>query len=142
VDALGWTPFFLVSTLASIPGLLLLQRFSPLGLREPEITDVSPIERRPVTRATLAGQALAGTAVATLLAGATSALLASLKAVRANPGSSLDFAGEVAKLISPASTSGWLRVAGVLVAGLFCGGAVTAFVAARYGIESAGAAEQ
>lgn len=134
VDALGWTPFFLVSTLASIPGLLLLQRFSPLGLREPEITDATPVERRPVTRAALTGQALLGTAAGMLLAGATSALLAALKAVRANPGSPLDFAGEVARLSSPASASGWLRVVGVIVAGLICGGAVAAFVAARHGV--------
>jgi len=33
-----------VSTLASIPGLVLLQRFSPFGLREPEIADVGLAE--------------------------------------------------------------------------------------------------
>jgi MFS transporter, PAT family, beta-lactamase induction signal transducer AmpG len=139
VDALGWTPFFLVSTLASIPGLVLLQRFSPLGLREPEITDASLVEHRPVTRATLTGRALAGTVVGALLAGAISALLAALKAVRAKPGTSLDFAGEIAKLFSPASPSGWLRVAGVVVAGLLCGSAVAAFVAARHGVRAAAA---
>ncbi|HLN93854.1 MAG TPA: MFS transporter [Thermoanaerobaculia bacterium] len=139
VDALGWTPFFLVSTLASIPGLVLLQRFSPLGLREPEITDASPVERRPVTRATLMGQAFAGTVVGTLLASAISALLAALKAVRAKPGTPLDFAGEIARLFSPASPSGWLRVAGVVVAGLLCGSAVAAFVAARHGVRATAA---
>jgi PAT family beta-lactamase induction signal transducer AmpG len=139
VDALGWTPFFLVSTLASIPGLVLLQRFSPLGLREPEITDASPVERRPVTRATLMGQAFAGTVVGTLLAGAISALLAALKALRAKPGTPLDFAGEIARLFSPASPSGWLRVAGVVVAGLLCGSAVAAFVAARHGVRATAA---
>ncbi|HEX5133869.1 MAG TPA: MFS transporter [Thermoanaerobaculia bacterium] len=139
VDALGWTPFFLVSTLASIPGLVLLQRFSPLGLREPEITDASPVERRPVTRATLMGQAFAGTVVGTLLAGAISALLAALKAVRAKPETPLDFAGEIARLFSPASPSGWLRVVGVVVAGLLCGSAVAAFVAARHGVRATAA---
>lgn len=136
VDALGWTPFFLVSTLASIPGLVLLQRFSPLGRREPEISDASPVERRPVSRAALFAQALVGTAAGILLAAATSALLAALKAVRAHPGTSLDFAGEVGKLFSPAATSGWIRLAGVVVAGLLCGAAVGAFVAARHGVRS------
>ncbi len=136
VDALGWTPFFLVSTLASIPGLVLLQRFSPLGLREPEIADVRPVARRPVTRASLAGQALAGFAAGTLVAGATSALLAALKAVRANPGSALDFPGELARLFSPESPSAWVRIAGVVVAGLLCGGAVAAFVLARHGVRT------
>jgi MFS transporter, PAT family, beta-lactamase induction signal transducer AmpG len=142
VDALGWTPFFLVSTLASIPGLVLLQRFSPIGRREPEIADVRPVERRPISKAALAGRALAGTAVGTVVAASTSALLAALRAVRAHPGSSLDFAGELARVFSPASASGWLRVAGVLVAGIFCGGAVAAFVASRHGVRSSHSAEQ
>jgi PAT family beta-lactamase induction signal transducer AmpG len=142
VDALGWTPFFLVSTLASIPGLFLLQRFSPIGRREPEIMDVRPVARRPVTRAALAGQALLGAAVGTLVAASTSALLSALKAARAIPGSTLDFPAEVLRLFSPASPSGWLRVVGVIVAGLFCGGAVAALVAARHGVHAPSAAER
>ena len=33
VDAVGWTPFFLLSVLASVPGLVLLHKFAPLSAR-------------------------------------------------------------------------------------------------------------
>ena len=35
VNELGWTNFYYVTMLAGIPGLLFLQRFCPLGLRDP-----------------------------------------------------------------------------------------------------------
>jgi MFS transporter, PAT family, beta-lactamase induction signal transducer AmpG len=140
VDALGWTPFFLVSVLASVPGLALLHRFSPIGRREPSILDVEPAAVRPVTKSALAGKALTGAAMGTVVAASLSALLAGLKAVRAHPGSPLDFGGELTRLFSPATASGWLRIAGVVIAGLFCGAAVAAFTAARHGVRS-GASE-
>ncbi len=37
VKAVGWEVFFWISIAAGIPGLLLLQRFSPIGKREPVI---------------------------------------------------------------------------------------------------------
>ena len=137
VDALGWTPFFLVSTLASIPGLVLLQRFSPFGLREPEIADVRPVVQRPVTRGVLAARALAGAAVGTLFAGLTSALLAAFKAARGHAGQPLDVGGEILRLVSPQAPGGWIRLAGIAVFGILCGGAVVAFVAARHGVRPA-----
>ena len=83
-------------------------------------------------------QALAGMAAGTLFAGALSALLAALKSARAHPGSPFGFAAEAARLVSPDSAAGWLRLAGIVVAGLLCGGAAAAFIAARHGVRSAG----
>ncbi|MGH7264393.1 MAG: AmpG family muropeptide MFS transporter, partial [Candidatus Rokuibacteriota bacterium] len=37
VDAVGWEAFFWSTMAAGIPGLLLLHRFSPLGVREPRV---------------------------------------------------------------------------------------------------------
>jgi PAT family beta-lactamase induction signal transducer AmpG len=37
VDAVGWPSFFLLTMLLGIPGLLMLARFVPLGVREPDI---------------------------------------------------------------------------------------------------------
>src|SRR6185503_1473933 len=34
-DALGWTTFFALTIAAAVPGLVMLQRFVPLGTREP-----------------------------------------------------------------------------------------------------------
>jgi PAT family beta-lactamase induction signal transducer AmpG len=39
VSAMGWKAFFWLTILAGIPGLLLLQRFVPLGVREPTLVE-------------------------------------------------------------------------------------------------------
>jgi PAT family beta-lactamase induction signal transducer AmpG len=137
VDAIGWTPFFLVSTAASIPGLLLLQRFVPIGQREPTPeSDRPPLEARPVTTARLAASGLgigvAGAAAAAL----SSALLAALKAARGRPGSSVDVAGQLARLLGPSSAADWLRLVGPAVVGLLCGAAAAAYLAARHGLRA------
>ncbi|KAB2968381.1 MAG: AmpG family muropeptide MFS transporter, partial [Thermoanaerobaculia bacterium] len=58
-DALGWTPFFWLSMLAGIPGLVLLARFVPWGVREPVLT----VERGRVAGPPLAPRALAARGV-------------------------------------------------------------------------------
>lgn len=35
VSGLGWTNFYYMTMLAGIPGLIFLQRFSPMGVRDP-----------------------------------------------------------------------------------------------------------
>ena len=39
VDAIGWSTFFLSTIVIGIPGLLMLGRFVPLGVREPKFDD-------------------------------------------------------------------------------------------------------
>jgi PAT family beta-lactamase induction signal transducer AmpG len=39
VNAMGWKAFFWLTMVAGIPGLLLLQRFAPLGVREPTLVE-------------------------------------------------------------------------------------------------------
>jgi MFS transporter, PAT family, beta-lactamase induction signal transducer AmpG len=134
VDAIGWTPFFFVSTAASIPGLILLQRFVPLGSREPVLEEEKPVETRPITPARLALTALATGLAAFLLAAFSSALLAALKAARGRPGAPLDIAGGLARLFAPASPSDWIRIGGLAVIGVVCAGAAAAYLAARHGL--------
>ena len=74
-DALGWTPFFFVCTVASIPGLLLLQQFAPLGGREPQLDALERIEARPVSRTRFASIAVGAALVGFAAAVAVSALL-------------------------------------------------------------------
>jgi len=35
VNAVGWPAFFLVTMILGVPGLMMLARFVPLGVREP-----------------------------------------------------------------------------------------------------------
>jgi MFS transporter, PAT family, beta-lactamase induction signal transducer AmpG len=133
-DAIGWTPFYLFATAASVPGLVLLQRFAPLGGREPELEALERAEARPVTRARLAATSLAVAVVGFAAALATSALLGALRAARGKPGAAIDFAGSLARILSPAATADWLRLASLAVVGLVVGAFAGAFLLARHGV--------
>jgi PAT family beta-lactamase induction signal transducer AmpG len=136
VDAIGWTPFFVVSVFASIPGLVLLQRFVPFRVREPDLEVEEERERRPVTRGQLLLRSSAAGAAGFLGGACTSALLAALKAMRARPGSSLGFFSELARLLSPGTASDWVRLAGPVVLGSVTALAAAALLGARRGIAS------
>lgn len=138
-DAVGWTPFFLMSTVASIPGLLLLQRFAPLGGREPQLDALGRVEARPVTRTRLALVAAGAGAVGFLIASSVSALLSALKAARLDPETGVDYASAVARLLAPVAVSDWIRLGGLAVVGLVAAAGSAALLAARYGVRPAGA---
>ncbi|HEY1434865.1 MAG TPA: MFS transporter [Thermoanaerobaculia bacterium] len=133
-DAIGWTPFYLLCTAASIPGLLLLQRFAPLGGREPALDTLDRVLSSPVTRGRIAGAsavlAVAGGAVALAL----SALLAALKAARVHPAGGVDFVGALRTILAPASVSAWVSLAAYAVVGLVSGAGAAAFLIARHGV--------
>jgi MFS family permease len=40
VNAMGWKAFFWLTMVAGIPGLFLLHRFAPLGVREPTLAEM------------------------------------------------------------------------------------------------------
>ena len=133
-DALGWTPFFFVCTAASIPGLILLQQFAPLGGREPRLDALERMEARPVSRARLAATGVVSAAAGFGIALGTSALLAALKAARLDPGKGVDLETALTRALSPATTSDWVRLGGLGVIGLVAGGGAAAFLAARHGV--------
>ena len=134
-DALGWTPFFFVCTAASIPGLILLQQFAPLGGREPRLDALERMEARPVSRARLAVTGVVSAAAGFGIALGTSALLAALKAARLDPGKGVDLATALTRALSPSTTSDWVRLGGLGVIGLVAGGGAAAFLAARHGVQ-------
>ena len=135
-DAIGWTPFYLVATAASIPGLLLLQRFAPIGGREPALDALEPAEAQPVTRLRLAGSATVCAVVGFASTLGLSALLAALKTARAHPGAGVDVAAAVARALAPVQVSDWLRLTAFAVVGLVSGTAAAAFLVARHGVQA------
>jgi PAT family beta-lactamase induction signal transducer AmpG len=134
VDALGWTPFFAVTIVASVPGLLMLSRFVPLNVREPdfELEEVHP--RGPIGRGTLATAGIAAAASAAAVAVVFSALLDAVKTVRGKAGRPFDLRTPLLRLLSPHDASQWLGLVGPVVLGIFCGVAVAALLAARRGV--------
>jgi PAT family beta-lactamase induction signal transducer AmpG len=132
-DAVGWTPFFLLSVLASVPGLALLHRFAPLTAPEPELDADTRVTAKPVSRFRLAAAGLAWAAGGFVGSAATSALLGALKAAR-TAGAAFDYAAALLRLASPATASDWIRLGSFGVVGLLTGAAAAAFVAARHGV--------
>jgi PAT family beta-lactamase induction signal transducer AmpG len=133
-DAVGWTPFFFLCTVASVPGLVLLQRFAPLGGREPELDSLERIEARPISRGRLVATSVAAGLGGFAVALSFSALLSALKAARLHPGAALDYAAALRGILSPVQVSDWVRLAAFLVVGLVSGLAAGAFLAARHGL--------
>ena len=133
-DAVGWTPFYLIATAASVPGLILLQRFAPLGGREPELEALGRAPAHPVTRARLLATSLLVAAAGFVASLGISALLTALKAYRLHPASGVDFAGALARTLAPAAPSEWARLAGLAVIGLVSGAGAAAFLLARHGL--------
>jgi PAT family beta-lactamase induction signal transducer AmpG len=134
-DAVGWTPFYLLSVLASVPGLVLLHKFAPLSAPEPELDADARVAATPVTRGSLAAAGLVWTAGGFLVAAALSALLAALKTAR-TAGTAFDYGSALARLFSPVSPSDWIRIGSLAVVGLLTGAAAAAFLAARHGVRS------
>ena len=112
VDALGWFDFFLFTIAVGIPGLLMLQRFSPLGVREPAIDMIADVAPQRLTRSRLLLRALGGWAVAFVLAIASVVLLEAFKRQHLGPQGSFDLYTPLADLLVPETISDWVALVG------------------------------
>jgi PAT family beta-lactamase induction signal transducer AmpG len=136
VDAVGWEPFFWSTLAAGIPGMLLLSRFVPWGVREPDFPIEPPKSREPLAPGALAARGLAGAAGGGVFAALTLALLAALKAMKATPthaAEPFDLGRQLLALLSPEGGSGWVQIAGIVIFAAVCGLLTAAVAAARHG---------
>jgi PAT family beta-lactamase induction signal transducer AmpG len=143
VDAIGWSPFFLTTMVSGIPGLMMLARFVPPGVREPEFA----VEEVPQARAPLSTWQLALRGVlGGLLMGAGSfalvALLAALKTMRDTPAAGFDFGAAVRLVAHPAGIADWLQLVGIGIFAVIGGLFVAAAIAARRGMGRVGTDER
>jgi PAT family beta-lactamase induction signal transducer AmpG len=135
VDAIGWRTFFLATLAAGIPGMLLLARFVPLGVREPAFTIEPAGRRQPLSAPQLAWRGAAGGAlVAAALTGLV-AVVSALKAMREEAGRGFDLAAGAHALLRPANVADWLQLAGIAVVGVTCALFTAAVFAARAGAD-------
>jgi PAT family beta-lactamase induction signal transducer AmpG len=137
VDALGWPIFFGLTIIAAAPGLLLLQRFVPLGTREPVLVEESGRAGSPLRPAELAMRAFFGVLVGTVFAALYSSVLEALRAMRAKPPASFSLLPPLRHLFSPADLGDWTTIASIVLFGIICGIAVAALAAARRGLARA-----
>lgn len=101
VDLLGWSNFFVLTVFSAIPGLVMLHRFAPLGVREPVITLEETVAREPVTRAQLAGYFALGTLGGLAIGVGSSIALAAMRIAAASKTVGFDLALGVKKFAFP-----------------------------------------
>lgn len=133
VDAIGWSAFFLATMVVGIPGLVMLARFVPLGVREPEFAIEELPSREALSPAALA---LRGVAAGVLLGAgsfALVALLAALSAMRATPDVGFAFAAAAWRVAHPAAVTDWIQLVGILAFAVIGGLFMAAAAAARRG---------
>jgi PAT family beta-lactamase induction signal transducer AmpG len=133
VVAIGWPVFYLSTMVLGIPGLLMLARFVPPGVREPAFdAEAEPPPRvgRPLARSQLVVRGAAGGAVIGVGTLAIAALLTALEGLRATP-PSFDFLAALSTTAFPASIGLWLQLVGILAFAAIGGLFVAAWSAAR-----------
>jgi MFS transporter, PAT family, beta-lactamase induction signal transducer AmpG len=131
VDALGWSAFFLSTMVIGIPGLVMLARFVPFGVREPnfdvrETTDVAT----PSFSGALVARGLFGGFLAGALSIAALALANALSIMRSTPAAAFDVRAAFWRVVQPSGTGDWLQIFGILACALVGG----LFVAARHSV--------
>jgi PAT family beta-lactamase induction signal transducer AmpG len=133
VDAMGWTTFFWISMAFGIPGLLLLARFVPPGVREPEFEVLPAVGGKVFSRAELKVRALIGGLVGLLFGASFLGLMSALKKMHAKPPGMFDPGKEILAIFQPENPGGWITLAGIIIFGLIIGLFTAAIYAARSG---------
>lgn len=122
VDAIGWPAFYLSTMAMGVPGLVMLWRFVPPGVREPVFVVEGAPPRAPLGTGALVTRGAIGGLASGLFAVMTAALLAAVKTVRETR-APFDLAAAVREVVHPIRTAGWVQAAGILafavIGGLF-----------------------
>jgi len=137
-DAIGWRDFFVLTVAFGVPGMVMLARFVPWSVREPEFAVEAPVWGPPLSRSRLAARALAGALLAGLTCFMALSLARALGGVRAGRGFALRPAMEA--VLHPAGIAEWMSTVGVVVLSAIAGLATAATLAARRGVATAASA--
>jgi PAT family beta-lactamase induction signal transducer AmpG len=130
VDAIGWREFFLFTIAVGIPGMIMLQRFSPFGVREPEIHTLAKIKSRILSRGDLAKRGITGGVIAFGIAALSVALLDAFKQYRLMP-DHFDLLASLGALFAPQQITDWLSLFGITLFSVVIALATAATAAAR-----------
>jgi PAT family beta-lactamase induction signal transducer AmpG len=141
VDAFGWKLFFWLTIVAGVPGMLLLHRFAPLGLRELSFTVEKVHALPPLSAGALAWRGIIGTMAGILIGIALLATLAGLRGMTAVEGVGFLWMAALGEIIRPVGIGGWVQLGGVAVFGLATGLVTAALAAAQHGSDAMSASE-
>jgi len=132
-DAIGWRDFFILTVFTGIPGLLMLHRFVPWGVREIEFQAAGPAVGQPLGRRELAARAALGGVMASAAGVLTTAVLWGIRSFRDHHG--FHFLHQVGQVLRPQTLGAWTTLIGVLVIGLTVALMTAATLVARQGLE-------
>jgi PAT family beta-lactamase induction signal transducer AmpG len=138
---MGWSTFFLSTLVMGIPGLVMLARFVPLGVREPVFAVEEAAPRPSLGGAQIALRGALGGLVVGAAGFLLDAALFAVKTMRETKGA-FDFWAAVWRLAHPASITDWLELVGVAAFAVISGLFVAALTAARRGAGRSLAAAQ
>jgi MFS transporter, PAT family, beta-lactamase induction signal transducer AmpG len=128
-DAIGWRDFFIFTLVTGVPGMLMLYRFVPWGVREPEFQVAEPTVSRPLSRPALVARSIAIGLAATALSVACALTLDAIRAHRA--GKAFEWLAAAGRIVMPASAGDVTTLVAVLVIGALTGLATAAALVAR-----------
>jgi len=128
-DALGWRDFFVFTLVTGVPGLVMLGRFVPWGVREPEFEVAPPAPGAPLRTPQLLGRGAVAFVLAAAASLATLAAVGEIKSYRAGRG--FDLEAGLASLLRPRGLADWTGLAGVLSVALVAAVGTAAAAAAR-----------
>src|SRR6266511_797500 len=101
VDAVGWKVFFWITIVSGAPGMLLLHRFAPFGLREPPFGVEPPKPLSTLSSPALLVRGLSGAIAGTLVGIILLTMLAGLKGMKTAPVGEFSFIVPFLDIIQP-----------------------------------------
>lgn len=129
VHAMGWPVFYLTTMVVGIPGLIMLARFVPPGMREPGFAiDAAPSRAGAPAEKTVA-RGISGAMVSFAFALAMLVGIDALDAVSSTPPREFSVVASLARLLRPATIGDSIQLIGIVVFTVI-GGVFTAAVAA------------
>jgi PAT family beta-lactamase induction signal transducer AmpG len=134
--AAGWRFFFYMTMIAGIPGLILLQRISPLGVRDPDFTLEESRTGRQLGTMQLVRRGIIGGATGFAVCLLAAASLDALRLLRVEETDGFALGDALMAVLRPPSAAGWLELTVLVVLGVTCGLVVAALAAVHHGARS------
>lgn len=134
-DAIGWRDFFVFTLVTGVPGLVMLYRFVPWGVREPSFRVAEPSAGRALSHQALVARSTVIGLVAMALSVGCSLALDAMRAHRA--GRPFAWLQAAARIALPESAGDVTTLVAVVVVGALTGLATAAGLAARRSARSA-----
>jgi PAT family beta-lactamase induction signal transducer AmpG len=133
-DALGWRDFFILTIVAAAPGLVMLQLFVPLGVRDPELRLDTKPAGAPLRKRAVLARFVAGSTLGVAVCALALAALNGMRAYRAAPAAGFDLAGPLHAIVAPARVADVVSLVAVLAAGVSLGLGWAALAVGRRGL--------